>query len=712
MTIAIFCLGSGQAYRKEDGRPKSNNVNTQFFDACNGGEDEPKDGYHPEGYVRGKNLLLDGPQKKGGIYDPQKITTNVESAIKQITAWIATETTRPYKINLSGFSRGSTTCLRIANELQDLIDAGKITLPGGEILKRNDFEINIFAEDPVAGFTDKGNVKNRKIPSIVKNYVATIQMDEDRRGFNAQDKSRVIVESEKTNVTFLPMPGHHSASNSVKKIKTKEVAMLQHKLKYDFFVAHGHQFKKNPELAVSKLIADKVRTEIPALELYANAKKNRAAYKKRSRGFQHKDVPLPGKKRSFNDNLEDYVTDSFFVNQHERELFKRIYPKTFNYLFEKNRTDKLDPENTGFSANIETVKPELELMKIKNPQLLLNLQNANKVRKNENNNYEIVSPPQGISRIERCELLNSLQGKETRYENIGERLLSSLDKKLFEIASEYKRGKNETMGFSERNQSALMEQMRKEVREIINSEEEDHYEKLKNALDKIEANFLYLKESETNSELIKPMEELLKKYGREYQLVEHPKNAGYLSGKILQAVGQGVRMVGIGVADVMGAIGEPLARAGKRSIQWATSDWRLKTLILPVVGTVIGGALFATGWIIREGGRLIDKAGGFINRLGNTLVKNSKVHEVIKEPTSSALVNSSVVSSTSSIQSTLAFTDRNTPKITSKLMNNSITQSNEKIKSPKIETVEELQPVEKSSQDPTFSSSSSVRRRH
>ncbi len=635
MAFTVFCLGSGQSYKK------SKNINTSLFDACE----------------VGSRLRLDGPAKLGGAYDPERIEFNVATAKTNIKSWLYNnepDTDGKYKINLSGFSRGSTTCLKIANALQVMLENGELVGKDGKKLSLDDIEVNIFAEDPVAGASDKGDLTNKVIPPIVRNYTATLQMDEFRRGFNPQDKSRVIPQSQNTTVTFLPMPGNHSEANNIKSDKTKDGALIHYKLKYDFLKANGTRFNPTepPKIAISGSTKskDKIAKNLDSnffrsensnarlLDHYAIAKQNRTHYKKKGLGVQYKDTPTLGKERGFNKNLDDYVTDSFFTNQHERELFKQTYPKTFNYLFEKNRTDRLEqnkPDNEKHTgrvySNIKTIKPELERMQKDNPKLLENLNKAGKIKKNQSNEFTIPNIPQGVSRIERCEFTNSMNRKTTQYENQEERQLHQLEKELFKITSQYKRGKNELMGFSERTQFARAEQMRKEVRAIASSGQPNDL-KYKQALNKIQDNLLDLKASDNKSKLTAPLEKLLKEHGREYATEKNPQNATYLAGKTVKNVGKSIRLVGIGVATVMGTIGEPLVRAGERTALWSNSGWRQKTGIMPVVGGLIGGGLYSAGWLIREGGRMVEKTGSLIHRMGNALVKRSKVHSItIKE---------------------------------------------------------------------------------
>lgn len=436
--FTAYFLGSDQAYHappdqnaglspdkskeKTQLAEEEANINTRFYDATDNNK-----------------VIYDGPT---GLRDVDKIETNIQEAIAAISTWLNTTAPDPdgkYHINLTGFSRGAVTCLRLAHRLHAMIKDKQLKDSDGNAITitANQIAINIYADDPVAGLFDKKDIDAREIPPIVKNYIATLQIDERSKFFAPQDLSRIrIIDSEETNVTFLPLYGDHSKTNKIKMKETKELTEIHWNLKYAFLSRHGTTFKNNnmPGFAYSNEVeslenSSKVNTEthFGLLEKYAVAKQNRDLYKttnKKPNESLKKSIKKLLKKaltkpRSFTDTYrDDYTIDPFFLNQHEKELFKICYPKVFNYLFEKARLDPADPANTGgiktpkkssVGYTKEDIDTEFTHMGMRNPELLKNLVTAGKVVK-ENKEYKLIDSPSGVSQIERCRLINMLEG--------------------------------------------------------------------------------------------------------------------------------------------------------------------------------------------------------------------------------------------------------------------------------------------------------------
>ncbi|MDA8562154.1 hypothetical protein N9L02_03490, partial [Gammaproteobacteria bacterium] len=300
MAFSIFAFGTGEHYDKSKVKEDNSQIRT-FYDACQG----PK-------------LYVDGPQ---GVRDPQSMQSNTDSVIKAIKSWLKFDQSGDIIVNLTGYSRGSVTCLWIANALNDLQEIALTKKKDNKELTEEDkkllkLRINIFANDPVAGLLDKGELESKKIPKIVKEYVATISLDEDRKLFAPQDLTRVQVEDrEKTNVVFLPVFGRHSIatkSGDKSELKKYHIFLIIANLRYKFFKAHGTKFKSPPDIATEFQSIPPEFKDFPnwqldlkeqdLLDLYTLAWNNREDYfiasdkeKNGSFGFPHK--------RSINNSL-------------------------------------------------------------------------------------------------------------------------------------------------------------------------------------------------------------------------------------------------------------------------------------------------------------------------------------------------------------------------------------------------------------------------
>lgn len=360
--LNIFAFGTNESRAM-----KSRNIISQFSDDCN----ENK-------------LILDGPNRAG---------TDVEEKVDQAVEYVAREVLEAKKagkplpkINMMGFSRGAVICLRIANRLER---------------EFKDLKCNIFALDPVAGSGDKRSTAARRIPPNVENYVAPIMMHEGRAVMRAQALGRAyVVDHDKTHAAFLPIYGDHSAAIKVRKDGFDHSAMIVHQLAYDFLSSHGTEFKNGmPKITVKskaekrskgkgKVVdefkslneldpkfpkkADVAVQDVAVLEQFAQMQQKEKKYRDEfSKGSD--------KARSFNQRRGDFVANAdYFVNEYQSFLFKKTYPKIFNYLFESGMGNKLTKESSDNQNSELTTKEiaakELEILKTNNPQVFKTLQ--------------------------------------------------------------------------------------------------------------------------------------------------------------------------------------------------------------------------------------------------------------------------------------------------------------------------------------------------
>lgn len=604
MPFTIFCLGSGQSY---DPKKRESNINHDFFEACG----DPK-------------KIYDGPKRLKGMYDPWKVQENIDDAKSNLKNWLSLQTgDKPYRINLTGFSRGAVTCLKIANALQEMLDKGELKDQTGKTLKREDIEVNIFAEDPVAGLFEKKLLSGRHIPPIVRHYVATLQVDEIRKGFKPQDLSRIHATSYlHQRITFLPMYGNHSAINKYRKEENSGVAINYH-LKNAFLTQHGTKLTFDPNNAPTL-------ENTPALEKYAKFHLEKNKHFSEGVEFQYKDIPGPGKMRGFTRYLSDYVIDPFFVNQHERELFKQTYPKLFNYLFEKNRQDLLEDKpnykeekHTGKYCTAEGMAKEIEQMGMTNPSLLKYLTQEKKI--------PLPNSPQGTSRIERCQFLNSLNGKQTIYEDKYEVKNALIEKRLLEKINRYRIKKASYNMFSQKTHLWRTEQMRIDMQTILGSKDSSEV-KYRKLLNMIEKHVIELEQRNTGKSLINPLKKILQQNDYSYEVKQKPRTFLSGVGAAIRGLGIGVRAVGRFIGLITGTVGAFLEDTGQRLIDWSTTGWRSKTLILPLL-LVAWVPLKYAGTAIIFVGSLVDKLGDLIKAGGEKIIQKSEVTEVaVKAP--------------------------------------------------------------------------------
>lgn len=625
MPYTIFCLGSNQQYKKNH----HEEINSAFYDAC-----DTQD-----------KLILDGPKRLGGSYDPDLIHQNVIKAIQTIIPWLKRnqpDADGKYHINLTGFSRGAVTCLKIANVLQRKL-RNFCDRNGNSMLDQ--IEVNIFAEDPVAGLTDKSDLDARVIPPIVKHYIAILQSDEVRRVFKPQDLSRIIIaDPARTEVTFLPMLGNHTTSIILKGPAYQESPIILWNLKYHFLKSQGVLFKNDllPLFAFKKGLATaELRKHLPIhpsswhelLDYYAKAKISKTYLEKALRFDFLKliDLPLPGKFRSFRFNHKEYVLDPFFLNQHERELFKKCYPKSFNYLFEKASKDRLDPENSGIHRDSPALYEELKRMRKTNPVLFATLVEKKKIKHNQAHSFTVCDLPEGVARFERCRLLHFLENQTTNNAEPLEAKLDLLEIKIKQLTFQYQRGKSVWMPFAERTEFWRAEKMRDEVRIILNHHnKEKSYDALIQCLQK---HFKELKERGSKSELVFALQHLLQQEGYTYSILENRKSLFFILGCSIHFFGRCFVGIGIVTAFLISSIGEAFKSLGNRVWYWGmTRTTPLKKLMGRIASLTIGAPSIGLGSCLKILGFLPDWLGSKVKKIGDYLIKNGNAYQVNLNP--------------------------------------------------------------------------------
>ncbi len=223
-------------------------------------------------------------------------------------------------INMVGWSRGAVTCIRMANWLEEFYGTN--------------MEVNIFAIDPVAGGdlgTKSGDTYT--LPSIVKNYISLLALDDKRGGFRPQDAKRIKVKDPHiTKVAHLPLPGSHdTALKYGKNAELHEVSEVARHLSYQFLKLMGTRFRSQPALYTAAQLCDK----------YARMKLKIGRYDKLGKKGFSKRVQGGIIQREIKEKHYDYVSNSsvFFMNEHHVQLFLKTFPDIFRYFFSAERVE-------------------------------------------------------------------------------------------------------------------------------------------------------------------------------------------------------------------------------------------------------------------------------------------------------------------------------------------------------------------------------------
>jgi hypothetical protein len=227
----------------------------------------------------------------------------------------------PDTVNLIGWSRGAITAISIANALFD-----PATTEG---LFRS-IKCNIFAIDPVAG-AEAGHgpdaESKRLVPPTVRNIMVLLAIGENRKTFAPQDLSRIqVVDSAASNIVFLPFPGKHDTVAQQNDPRAQEVSSVCWTLAYRFLQRMG----TNPGTPARQL-----HTDEQMLEDYSGMVLRRPAYAKiKHSGLKQRVIGKGLAKREFAKHLDEYVrSPDYFINEHHRALFMRLFPQVYNWVF-------------------------------------------------------------------------------------------------------------------------------------------------------------------------------------------------------------------------------------------------------------------------------------------------------------------------------------------------------------------------------------------
>jgi len=227
-------------------------------------------------------------------------------------------------VNMTGWSRGGVTCIRIANALWDVF--------------REEIECNLFCIDPVAGaavptLLEAGLRKEdtRILHPNVKNFFAILSLHELRKSFKPQDLSRMTWDHGATQVMFLPMAGKHS-NQPIRKENIGETYDISISMIYAFLKHFGTDFAGPPPhyIATPQDMCEKYALMRQNMNtgMYQH-NQNKGLGQRVQGGFARREFAKTA-------NMRQYVAGgkrSYWVNEHHRACFKRAYPSLYHLVF-------------------------------------------------------------------------------------------------------------------------------------------------------------------------------------------------------------------------------------------------------------------------------------------------------------------------------------------------------------------------------------------
>lgn len=638
-------------------------------------------------------LIKDGPSLLG-----TEVPVNAQNGADAIIEWLKEQENDDNTVNLTGFSRGSVTCIRIANILKrkqiELENQQPRSADDEKLLSRlKNIDLNLFLVDPVAGITDKKHPDGKTIPDNVSNCVTVLQKDERRRDFKPQDITRLdVVNPSKTRVSMLPMYGNHSDTTKIKnKGMDSGPTILWHAL-HHFLTQHGSTFKDNelPHIINSKKetsVLEPINNPKELLKVFSAHHEQREQYYQSGLTSKLVDgIPAPRAERTLNNHTRYYVKSSaFFVNQLERELFKLAYPKTFNYLFEQNIKDPRFPNDSNCSK--EQVIAELAQIQQDDPSLFNRLQ-ARGVKVHEE--QIILGKPQGYKTLESCstamQILPDLVPEAVKATVAEMDKLSALENEVYRFTFRYERDKSEFNFAGQRNKAETAQQIRQEINDIVNNSpldangNEDRNGKYQQVLDKLEQHYKTLILANSTSELVGALGDTLAAHGRQYAIKEgsvlnqclvefahaglslvtsavgFAGNLGYVGGSTLYAVGNALESIGARANELIGDIGwnpvKALASIVATTLEVVGFAVKNSFGLKPLTNLLTSGLNQAKSWLLNA-----------INSTSVERVEQQQLRSVLDEvrrapglddDAQAPLVDPSIVSDTQSMRARMA----------------------------------------------------------
>jgi hypothetical protein len=282
-----------------------------------------------------------GGQLKGSGYREA-----IDEAVNVIEAMIAAGK-KPLIINMYGFSRGGDTALRICNVLHSHY-------------KREEVKVNIFAIDPVPGAGRRKAKKAQFIPNNVEEYYSILMQDENRPGFEPQDKRRLKVQDPSvTTVRYQSYAGNHGtglrmhSDPNKDQVSSYETATLDttrlvwddlHKFAWRHasmitHIPYLHKVVQNNQMTWAQYDFSPLSNE-ERLQAYSQMASNRNFF------AAGRAVPNLTNLREHVKYKYDYSLhgEKYFHDAEHQELFYRTYPHFFDYYFQNNQ-GHAKPEN-------------------------------------------------------------------------------------------------------------------------------------------------------------------------------------------------------------------------------------------------------------------------------------------------------------------------------------------------------------------------------
>jgi len=276
---------------------------------------------------------------------------NVRHALEAIRA--AHVKNKLSAVNMSGFGHAALSAILVAEEMS-------------KDPELQDIPVHLFLIDPTCG-----NGSAKLTPNIREAQII-LQSSENRSEMNALSWENLeIVNPLRTRVDYTVSPGSHTASTKSENSQTDGATRLATAELHLFHKRHGSPTKTSPKFATAREDSPEITETLSPpddltpwgrLALYNYLHFRKAPYEAAAKKAEAMTDGNPA--RSFLSTLSTNVSNHrYFSGPRHEELFRKILPRTYNYLF------------SGNSKNYSQRQVKHELKKFKGTKLYASIGN-------------------------------------------------------------------------------------------------------------------------------------------------------------------------------------------------------------------------------------------------------------------------------------------------------------------------------------------------
>lgn len=320
----------------------------------------------------------------------------------------------PDELTVQGFSRGADNCVRLANVIYLLYP---------------EIKMNLFLVDPVPGPGRRDDPESYYMPPNVQHCHVILMLDEHRNFYDPQHSERYMFTNPQSRVAFHYMPGRHGAGLSTRPQASITPAVTQ-TLVQDDLLRFNIEHQLLPQNAMNQYWhtsiagghnqANRLDIPRPLLTDIERFEHLCIAMQMHKRLAMRTEITCYHNRRIYTDRSRYVLDADLFLDAEHRAVFKKVFPATFNWFFEKNHL------LLGRRAPIDKEEVLAELQQLKRPPFVdfytnfiakFNIPAVNKISD--------IPEPQGVLRIEKTNFNMPLVTDELSYLQFSLRMISS-----------------------------------------------------------------------------------------------------------------------------------------------------------------------------------------------------------------------------------------------------------------------------------------------